>query len=60
MPHKLKSGQINFENTAHAGSFACVVIKDGVFHNLSDEMREQLITALSDRTFHDDFDNMFD
>lgn len=46
MPHKLKSGQINFENESHPGAFACVVIKDGEFYNLTSELRQQLVKKL--------------
>lgn len=44
--YELKSGQINFENVSNRGSYSCVVIKNGVFHNLTDQHRKQLIEAL--------------
>lgn len=46
--HKLKSGQINFENQDHPGAFSCVVIKNGVFHNITDEFKDVLIKALQE------------
>jgi len=45
--HRLKSGQINFENTGYSGSYACVVIRDGVFHNLTGDLKQILIKALN-------------
>lgn len=42
----LKSGQINFENLDNRGAYACVVIKNGEFHNLTDELRDMLIKKL--------------
>lgn len=45
--YTLKSGQINFENNSQKGSYSCVVIKDGVFHNLNDDHRRQLLKALN-------------
>lgn len=44
--YKLKTGQINFESLDNPGAYACVVIKNGVFHNLSDPLRQILIKAL--------------
>ena len=43
---KLKSGQINYESQENKGAFACIVIRDGVFHNLSEEQRLDLIKIL--------------
>lgn len=44
--YKLKTGQINFESLDNPGAYACVVIKDGQFHNLSDDLRRMLIDKL--------------
>ena len=44
--YRLKSGQINFENTQHSGSYSCVVIKDGVFYNMTEDLRQMLLSAL--------------
>lgn len=44
--YRLKSGQINFESTVHSGSYSCVVIKDGVFHNMTEDLRQMLLDAL--------------
>ena len=46
MKHRLKSGQINFESVENSGAYACVVIKNGEFFNLTDDLRQQLIDAL--------------
>lgn len=45
--YRLKSGQINFESIENSGAYECVVIKNGRFHNLTDQLRAQLIEALS-------------
>ena len=45
---KLKSGQINYENTEQKGAYSCIVIRDGVFHNLSESQRLDLISILQD------------
>ncbi len=61
--YRLKSGQINYENTASKGAYACVVIRDGIFHNLSEDIRVDLIRALqnyaSDRKETVDLEDMF-
>lgn len=44
--YTLKSGQINFESEQHSGSYVCVVIKDGQFHNLTEDLRDQLTELL--------------
>ena len=44
--YKLKSGQINYESQENKGAYSCVVIRDGVFHNLSEEIRLDLIKQL--------------
>jgi hypothetical protein len=44
--HKIKSGQINFESLNHPGSYACVVIRDGKFSGMTDDLRRLLIDAL--------------
>jgi c-di-GMP-binding flagellar brake protein YcgR len=46
--YKLKSGQINFENVDISGSYACVVIKDGKFTNLTRDLRMQLVKLLQE------------
>ena len=46
--YKLKSGQINFENQDHSGSYSCVVIKDGVFHNMNANLLKLLEQAIED------------
>jgi len=46
--YKLKSGQINYENQDSKGAFQCIIIRDGVFHNLSEEQRLDLIRILQD------------
>lgn len=44
--YKLKSGQINFESLGNANAYSCVVIKNGEFHNLTEDLRLMLIDAL--------------
>ena len=44
--YELKTGQINFENTNNPGAYACVVIKNGEFVNLTDDLHRMLITKL--------------
>lgn len=44
--YKLRSGQINYENQANPGSYACVIIRNGEFLNLSEDMRLDLINRL--------------
>lgn len=44
--YKLKSGQINYESQENKGAYSCIVIRDGVFHNLSEEIRLDLIKQL--------------
>jgi hypothetical protein len=46
MKYKLKSGQINFESQENTGAYACVVIKDGKFFNLTDELQDLLMEAI--------------
>lgn len=46
--YRLKSGQINYESQESKGAFACIVIRDGVFHNLSEDQRLDLIRILED------------
>jgi hypothetical protein len=48
--YELKTGQINFESVQNRGGYACVVIKDGEFHNLNDELRQMLIDKLQQPT----------
>ena len=50
MNYKLKSGQINFENLDNPGAYSCVVIKNGEFHNLTDDLRRLLLNALQPAT----------
>lgn len=45
--YTLKTGQINFLDNDNRGAYACVVIKDGEFFNLTDELRQILIDKLS-------------
>ncbi len=44
--YTLKSGQINFESNENSGAYACVVIRDGQFYNLTESLRTQLIGLL--------------
>jgi hypothetical protein len=63
--YKLKSGQINFESLTNKGAYACIVIRDGVFHNMTDEQRLELIHILQNNNPHIkqkeevDLDDMF-
>lgn len=50
MSYRLKSGQINFESIRNPGSYNCVVIKNGEFFNLTDDLRQQLIDKLQNQT----------
>ncbi len=43
---KLKSGQINYESLETRGAYSCIVIRDGEFHNLSEDQRLDLIAHL--------------
>lgn len=45
--YELKTGQINFENVDNRDAYSCVVIKNGEFHNLTDDLRQLLIDALN-------------
>lgn len=42
----LKTGQINLASQSNPGSYYCVVIKNGEFHNLTEEIRQHLIEKL--------------
>lgn len=44
----LKSGQINYQSEYSDKGYNCVVIRDGVFHNLSEKQRLDLIKRLED------------
>lgn len=44
--YRLKTGQINFESLDNPGAYSCVVIKNGEFFNLTDNLRDMLIDAL--------------
>lgn len=60
--YKLKSGQINYQSLENPGSYACIVIKDGVFHNLSEDIRLDLIKQLQNAAPKQetvDLDSMF-
>jgi hypothetical protein len=46
MRYKLKSGQINYESTENRGAFQCIVIRDGVIYNMTEEARLDLIKTL--------------
>jgi hypothetical protein len=43
---KLTSGQINFQCQKQRNAYSCIVIKDGVFHNMSERHRLELIRIL--------------
>jgi len=62
--YTLKSGQINFESNENKGAYACVVIKDGEFFNLTDDLRRMLLDALQapsgrNNTESTDLEDMF-
>lgn len=44
----LKSGQINFEK--EPGVFACVVIRDGKIHNMTEQQREMILEFFKPKT----------
>lgn len=46
MRYKLKSGQINYESLDNRGAFSCIVIRDGVIHNMTEDVRLDLIKIL--------------
>ena len=46
MSYRLKSGQINFESTDKPGSYACIVIKNGEFFNMTEELKKMLIEKI--------------
>lgn len=59
---KLKSGQINYESLDNKGAFSCIVIRDGVFHNLTEDLRLDLIKQLQNAAPKQeviDIDDMF-
>lgn len=59
---KLKSGQINYESLDNKGAFNCIVIRDGVFHNLTEDLRLDLIKQLQNAAPKQeviDIDDMF-
>lgn len=43
----LTSGQINYQDDDNKAAYVCIVIKDGVFHNMTEEIRLDLIERLS-------------
>lgn len=43
----LTSGQINYQDDDNKAAYICIVIKDGVFHNMTEEIRLDLIERLS-------------
>lgn len=43
----VSDGQINFKNRNTDGN-ACVIIKNGKFHNLTHDLKEQLLAALNE------------
>ncbi len=61
--YNLKSGQINFESKENIGAFACVVIKNGKFHNLTSDLRMQLVKLLQqhdcDKPIEQTLEDMF-
>ena len=46
MKTKLWSGQINYKCLDNTSAYCCIVIRDGVFHNLSEDQRLDLIKHL--------------
>lgn len=59
---KLKSGQINYESLNNKGAFSCIVIRDGVFHNMTEDIRLDLIKQLQNAAPKQeviDIDDMF-
>lgn len=46
LKYRLKSGQINYESLDNKGAYSCIVIRDGVIHNMSEDMRLDLIRVL--------------
>lgn len=57
--YKLKTGQINFESQVNPGAFVCVVIRDGKFHNLTNDIRQQLIDLLQEEPQEINLEDMF-
>lgn len=61
--YKLKSGQINYEDENQPGCYSCIVIREGVFHNLLEEQRLDLIKILQSQGTEPkldiDLDDMF-
>lgn len=53
----LTSGQINFQSNNNKNAYSCVVIKNGVFYNMTDEHRELIIRALDKKEIN--LDDMF-
>ena len=45
--YKLQSGQINFKSLDNTNSYSCIVIKDGVFYNMTDDLKKMLIAAIN-------------
>lgn len=44
---KLQSGQINFKSLNNSNTYMCIVIKDGVFYNMTEELKTMLIAAIN-------------
>ncbi len=44
--YKLWSGQINYKSLDDKGAYACIIIRDGIFHNLTEEQRIDMIRQL--------------
>lgn len=44
----LTSGQINYQSTENKGAYSCVVIKNGQFFNMTEDIRQDLIKRLQD------------
>lgn len=46
LKYRLKSGQINYESLENKGAYSCIVIRDGVIHNMTEDVRLDLIRVL--------------
>lgn len=45
--YKLASGQINFKSLDNTNSYSCIVIKDGVFYNMTPDLKKILLDAIN-------------
>lgn len=59
--YKLASGQINFKSLDNSNSYSCIVIKDGVFYNMTDDLKKMLLAAINapPRAETTDLEDMF-